>query len=82
MVSGKCGILQQLTRFLHAGVQLIILIVFVELPKGFGEGAVDDTVIRHFGGFCGAIVCRSLGDIMGRGITIYTYYTSLLAKLL
>jgi len=33
MVSGKGDILQQLACFLHAGVQLIILIVLVELIK-------------------------------------------------
>jgi hypothetical protein len=35
MVSGKVDILQQLACFLHAGVQLIILIVLVELIESF-----------------------------------------------
>jgi hypothetical protein len=63
MVSGKVDILQQLACFLHAGVQLIILIVLVELIKSFGKGTVGDTVIRHFNGTCGVGVGVKLGDL-------------------
>jgi hypothetical protein len=63
MVSGKVDILQQLACFLHAGVQLIILIVLVELIKSFGNGAVDDPVIRQLNAVCGIAACGNLGDM-------------------